>query len=205
MIGKLKGIVDSISEDRVIIDVGGVGYLVFASGQMLRSLPSEGEGAEVIIETHVREDHIHLYGFLLEEERQWFRTLTKVNGVGTKMAMAILSAMKPVELAMAIIARDKAALTEISGVGPKLADRLLTELKNKAGVISAESEALPASDFTVVSTGTVDTASRDAISALVNLGYGRSSAYSIVTKIAGKQKTAGVEDLIRISLKELAS
>jgi len=138
MIGKLKGLVDSTDEGKAIIDVGGVGYLVFSSARTLRDLPSEGQAVELLIETHVREDHIHLYGFLMEEEQQWFKTLITVNGVGTKMALAILSALSPAQLTTAIMAQDKASFTQVSGVGPKLADRLLTELKNKAGVLSSQ-------------------------------------------------------------------
>src|SRR5215469_16365321 len=135
MIAKLTGILDRNGGDGVVIDVGGVGYLVFCSARTQRQLPGEGEAARLLIETHVREDHIHLYGFADEGERGAFRLLTTVQGVGAKLALAILSVLVPEALTTAIMAQDKAALARAEGVGPKLAQRIVNELKDKVGGI----------------------------------------------------------------------
>src|SRR6476620_9038152 len=132
MIGKLKGLIDSYGEDFVILDVGGVGYLVHCSARTLQALPAQGEAVTLSIETHVREDQIKLFGFTSDLEREWFRLLQTVQGVGTKVALAILSTLKPADLASAIALRDKAAITRTPGVGPKVAERIVTELKDKA-------------------------------------------------------------------------
>lgn len=199
MIGKLKGIVDTTTEDYAIIDVGGVGYVVFCSTKTLLALPSKGGEAELIIETHVREDHIHLYGFTSNLELEWFRNLTTVQGIGARIALSILSVLSPDQLITAIASQDKKAFTQISGIGPKLAERLLTELKSKA-----KSPIIDISSgkkiISLESSGFVT----DAISALVNLGYNRSDVYNIVTKLAREQENAPVQELIRLSLRELA-
>lgn len=208
MIGKLTGLVDSIREDSAIIDVNGVGYLIYASAATLRSLPDKGQTVSVIIETHVREDHIHLYGFTEESERQWFLILNTVKGVGTKMALAILSVLSASQLQTAIMSKDKAAFTGISGVGPKLADRLLTELKGKGEkVIGGDDIAGLTSPTTPVAeeAGGQNKDITDAVSALTNLGYGRSDAFVTVTKIANQNTDISVEELIRNSLKELSA
>jgi len=202
MIGKLKGIIDFIGADHVIIDVGGVGYIVYASRNTILSLPQEGEAATLLIETHVREDHIHLYGFAGKEEKQWFGILTTVKGVGTKMALGILSALNPSQIATALMSKDKAAFTSVSGVGNKLAERLLTELKDKVPSVSDDPIASISESISINSS---DKSLSEAISALTNLGYGRSDAYSAINKIAGKNSNMTVEDLIRNGLKELAS
>src|SRR6201994_2982247 len=132
MIGRLKGIVDSYGEDSIILDVNGVGYLVHCSARTLQSLPSPGEAAVLAIETHVREDQIRLFGFKTDVEREWFRLLQTVQGVGAKVALAVLSTLPPSELANAIALRDKAAVVRTPGVGPKVAERIVTELKDKA-------------------------------------------------------------------------
>src|SRR5215468_3077997 len=171
MIGKLKGILDSYGEDFVVIDVNGVGYVVHCSGRTLQALPAPGEPVTLSIETHVREDQIRLFGFLADVEREWFRLLQTVQGVGTKVALAILGTLKPADLASAIAMRDKAMITRTPGVGPKVAERIVTELKDKAPALSGV-------DPTVVRlTGALDErrAPRpvtDAVSALINLGYG---------------------------------
>ena len=134
MIAKLNGKLDSTGESWAVIDVGGVGYLVFCAGRTLAALPSPGAAISLEIETVVREDQFHLYGFLDAHEREWFRLLRKVQSVGAKMALAILGLLSPEDLSLAIAARDRGALTRVSGVGPKLADRLITELKDKAPV-----------------------------------------------------------------------
>ena len=133
MIGKLTGLVDSSGDDWALIDVSGVGYQVFSSRRTLGRLPVRGDPVSLLIETHVREDHIHLYGFIDQAERDWFRLLGTVQGVGAKMALAILSALSPEELIQAIAAQDKTLLTRASGVGPKLAGRVVAELKDKVG------------------------------------------------------------------------
>ena len=132
MIGKLKGIIDSYGEDFIILDVQGVGYLVHCSARTLQALPAPGEAATLAIETHVREDQIRLFGFQSDAEREWFRLLQTVQGVGAKVALSVLGTFKPADLATAIAMRDKAAITRAPGVGPKVAERIVTELKDKA-------------------------------------------------------------------------
>src|SRR5499427_8636011 len=129
MIGKLTGMIDSVGEDFAILDVGGVGYLVHCSVRTLQELPAVGEVVALAIETHVREDQIRLFGFVSTAEREWFRLLQTVQGVGTKVALAILSTLKAADLATAIAMRDKAMITRAPGVGPKVAERIVTELK----------------------------------------------------------------------------
>lgn len=206
MIAKLKGLVDSVGEDWVVMDVNGVGYLVFASGKTLSRLPKVGEATALLIETHVREDHIHLYGFADAGERDWFKLLTTVQGVGAKVGLAILSALSAEEIIHAIAAQDKKALTRANGVGPKVATRILTELKDKADGLalstpgSVVSEGAPAP----ASTG-FGGAPAEAASALVNLGYGRSDALAAVSKANKKLGGSGdLQSLIREALAELS-
>src|ERR1700728_1480815 len=204
MIGKLKGVIDSYGEDSVILDVNGVGYLVHCAARTLQELPSAGEAATLSIETHVREDQIRLFGFLSDVEREWFRLLQTVQGVGTKVALNVLSTLKPADLASAIAMRDKAMVQRTPGVGPKVAERIVTELKDKAPAFANIDPAL------VHLSGAIDDhrAPRpitDAISALVNLGYGHPQA---AAAIAGASRLAGenaeTAQLIRLGLKELA-
>jgi Holliday junction DNA helicase RuvA len=205
MIGKLKGRVDELTEDSVILDVGGVGYLVYCSPRTLAALPRKGEFAELIIETHVREDHIHLLGFPNAYEKEWFLLLNTVQGVGVKMAMAILSVFSPDQLSQAIAAKDIKALTKVSGVGNKLAERLTTELKSKVTKMAPELS-IPAS--TSKSGGIAPPASNmneDAISALAALGYSRSDAFSAIaraTSTLGESVT--LDGLIKEGLKQMA-
>ena len=200
MIGKLTGVVDSSGEDWALIDVGGVGYVVFCSGRTLGLLPPAGGSASLWIETHVREDHIHLYGFAEPAERDWYRLLISVQGVGAKMALAILSVLAPGELVQAIAAQDKATLSRASGVGPKLAGRIASELKDKAGGIALGPVAL--ANGAGPPAGGV---SEDAVSALVNLGYRRAEAFTVVAKAMGELgPEAPVESLIKAGLRELA-
>lgn len=201
MIGKLKGIVDETGEQHALIDVNGVCYLAFCSGMTLRSLPPKGQAAQLVIETHVREDHIHLYGFAEEAERAWFRLLLTVKGVGPKVALSILSVLDPVRLSLAIAGQDKGAFKPAAGVGPKLAERLVLELKGKDAALATGPVPLPAHAGEAPA---ADAAVRDAVSALANLGYSRSDAYQAVAKLAGKHGKPTVELLIRESLKELA-
>lgn len=204
MIGKLRGTIDSTDGDSLIIDVGGVGYHVFCSSRTIASL-APGSSAELIIETNVREDHIHLYGFANAIERDWFRLLVGVQGVGNKTGLAILGAYAPEQLSRAILAKDIAAFKAISGIGPKLAERIVVELKDK--VLK-----LPTSELGVQNTeagkgkaAAPKAHSDDAISALVNLGYTRSDAYSAVASAMDKLGAKAVlNDIIRVGLQELA-
>src|SRR6185437_6159475 len=204
MIGKLKGLIDSYGEDYVILDVGGVGYQVHCSARTLQALPSPGEAAVLSIETYVREDQIKLFGFKSDVEREWFRLLQTVQGVGAKVALAVLSTLPPVELANAIALRDKAAVTRTPGVGPKVAERIVTELKDKAPAFTNVDPAL------VHLSGAIDDqrAPRpvtDAISALVNLGYGQpQAAVAIAQASRSAGENAETAQLIRLGLKELA-
>ncbi len=206
MIGKLKGRIDEITEDAALIDVGGVGYHVFCSARTLSGL-AEGQAASLIIETHVREDHIHLFGFASTVEREWFRVLLSVQGIGNRIALAILSAYTPQKLAHAILAKDVAAFRAIGGVGPKLAERIVTELKSKVEKMPVDDNAPIAAhsgkEKPATRTGGRDT--DDAISALVNLGYSRSEAYSAALKVAeAAENPTSLDQLIKLSLKELA-
>lgn len=211
MIGKLTGKVDEVAEDHAILDVGGVGYLVFASAKTLGSLPERGGAATLLIETHVREDHFHLYGFATVAERTWFRTLTTVQGVGVKMALAILSTLSPDQILTAIAAQDKKALTVVSGVGPKLAERIVTELKSQAAKLGAAGFSIAAAHAGDAPKGkdkkaaTTGTAVEDALSALVHLGYNRSDAFSAVMRVQQTAPDAKLDQLIRDSLRELAA
>src|SRR3954447_14904364 len=143
MIAKLSGTLDSIGPDGAVIDVGGVGYLAFCSMRTIERLPPPGGAARLSIETHVREDHIHLYGFIDAAERDWFRLLTTVQGVGARLALAILSAVAPEALTLAILAQDKAALARADGGGPRLAARIVNELRDKVGGPGATLAASP--------------------------------------------------------------
>ena len=204
MIGKLKGVIDSYGEDYVILDVHGVGYQVHCPARTLHALPATGEAATLSIETYVREDQIKLFGFATDTEREWFRLLQTVQGVGARVALSVLGTLKPSELANAIATRDKATVARSPGVGGKVAERIVSELKDKA----------PA--FASVDPGVVHLAGAldeeraprpvaDAVSALVNLGYGQPQA---AAAIAAASRAAGegadTATLIRQGLKELA-
>ena len=203
MIGKLKGLIDSYGEDWVIVDVGGVGYHVQCSAKTLSALPSPGEAAAVAIETYVREDQIRLFGFASENERDWFRLLLSVQGVGTKVALAILSTLGPGELASAVALQDKAQVARAPGVGPKVAQRIVTELKDKAPAMSGADPALAGLQTALDAPDA--TPAVDAVSALVNLGYGQTQAGAAVSAaIRQSGEDAGAEELIRVALKELA-
>jgi Holliday junction DNA helicase RuvA len=204
MIGKLKGIIDSYGEDFVIVDVNGVGYVVHCSARTLQALPATGEPVALAIETHVREDQIRLFGFLLDGEREWFRLLQTVQGVGTKVALAVLGTLKPGELASAIALRDKAMVARTPGVGPKVAERIVTELKDKAPAYADLDPAV------IRLSGAVDERRApqpvsDAVSALVNLGYGQPQAAAAIAAAArAAGEGADTKSLIRLGLKEIA-
>ena len=200
MIASLKGVLESVAEESAVVDVSGVGYLVFCSGRTLANLPQPGEAVRFVVETHVREDHIHLYGFAEPGERDWFRLLTTVQGVGAKVALAILSALGPEELVQAVAAQDKAAVSRANGVGPKLAGRIVLELKDKVG--NLVSATLPQAAAVSAPAGGD---SEDAISALVNLGFQRTDAFGAVARAGQKLgEDAGVDALIRAGLQELS-
>jgi Holliday junction DNA helicase RuvA len=205
MIGKLKGVIDSYGEDFVILDVHGVGYVVFCSARTLQNLPKEGEAAILAIETQVREDAIRLFGFASDAERDWFRLLQSVQGVGAKVALAILSILRPGELATAIATGDKAMIGRASGVGPKLAQRIVAELKDKAPAFGSVDPVLAklAGD---VEEKKAPQPVRDAISALANLGYGQpQAAAAVAAALKALGEGADAAALIRRGLKELAS
>ncbi len=221
MIAKLRGVVDTLGSDYCIIDVNGVGYLVFASAKTLAKL-ARGAQVALLIETIVREDSISLFGFADAWEKEWFLTLTKVQGVGAKVCLAILSVLSPMQLAQAVSAQDKASFTRAAGVGPKLAARIVTELKDK--IVTIPMEASMKSDLSSTVDGTANTETEgyedaliemqsenssmnidDAVSALVNLGYQRIEAYRAVNLAAKNNPDADVPNLIKLALKEFAT
>ena len=200
MIAKLIGLLDSQGDDWLVIDVGGVGYMVFCSGRTLSSLPSAGATVALSIDTHVREDHIHLYGFANQIERDWFRLLTTVQGVGARVALAILTVLSPDNLADAVISQDRAMLTQAPGVGPKLGQRIVNELKDRAGDLTVVRP--PA--FAAAAEGGAAAAIGDATSALINLGYQRAEAFGAVSEAARRLgDDPALDDLIRGGLREL--
>ena len=203
MIGKLKGTVDEIAEDHVILDVHGVGYVAFCSSLTLASLHA-GEAAVLLIETLVREDMIRLYGFTTHLEREWFRLLQLVQGVGAKVALAVLSTLTTSELANAIALKDIAMVSRAPGVGKKVAERIVIELKAKAPAFAGEAAA-GIGLKQELGEGVAPAPVADAVSALVNLGYSRDVAANAV---AAALKSGGPEansaTLIRLGLKELA-
>ncbi len=204
MIGKLRGVIDSYGESHVVLDVHGVGYLVHCSARTLQSLPPTGEAATLSIETYVREDQIRLFGFFSDLEREWFRLLLEVQGVGSKVGLAVLSTLKIADLANAIALGDKAQLARAPGVGPKLAQRIVTELKDKAPAFASVDPAVIRLQGDLAEKRAPRPVS-DAVSALINLGYGEiqaSSAVAAAVRAAGDN--ASTETLIRVSLKELA-
>jgi Holliday junction DNA helicase RuvA len=204
MIGKLKGLIDSYGEDYVIVDVQGVGYQVHCSARTLQALPAQGAPVTLSIETHVREDQIRLFGFTSDVEREWFRLLQTVQGVGVKVALAVLGTLKPSELANAIALRDKAAIARTPGVGTKVAERIVTELKDKTPALTDIDPAIVRLSEAVDEERAPQPV-RDAVSALVNLGYGHpqaAAAIAAATRSAGDG--ADTAKLIRFGLKELA-
>lgn len=204
MIGKLKGVVDSFGTDFLILDVHGVGYQVHCSARTLTLLPAPGEAATLSIETYVREDQIKLFGFASDAEREWFRLLQTVQGVGAKVALSVLSTLKVGELATAIAMRDKAAVSRSPGVGAKVAERIVTELKDKVPAF-ADIDAGAAHLAGALDEKRAPRPVMDAVSALVNLGYGQPQAAAAIAAAARNVGDgADVQTLIRQGLKELA-
>jgi Holliday junction DNA helicase RuvA len=202
LIAKLKGSVESVDDGSAVIDVNGVGYLVSASSRTLRDLVV-GQPATVLVETIVREDAIALYGFLDTAERDWFRILTTVQGVGARVALSILSTLSPDEIARAIAAGDKASLSRPAGVGPKLAARLATELKDKAAAFGVAPT--PTRSAAAAAPTTAGSVNEDAVSALVNLQYRRVEAFGAVARVTQRLgEGAPLDQVIRAALQELA-
>jgi Holliday junction DNA helicase RuvA len=199
MIAKLAGVVDQLDGEAAVIDVGGVGYLTFCSTRTLGRLPPAGAPVRLLIETHVREDHIHLYGFIDTAERDWFRLLTTVQGVGARLALAVLSAVTPEELGLAILAQDRAVPARAEGVGPRLAARIVNELKDKLGGL-----ALAGAPSAMPPRTAAPSAVADAVLALEGLSISRSEAYSAVTAAARRLgEDAALDALIKTGLQEL--
>jgi Holliday junction DNA helicase RuvA len=199
LIAQLTGRVEALEDGRCVIDVNGVGYLVHASTRTLAALPAPPEGARLLVETHVREDAIVLYGFVDPAEREWFRLLTTVQGVGGRVALSVLSALSPAELVAAIASGDRASLTRAPGVGARLAVRLLTELRDKAGAMPT------APGFAAVPVVASRGPGEDAMSALVNLGYRRMEVQPVVARVIERLgEAATVDAVLRESLRELA-
>lgn len=217
MIAKLKGIIDTIGEDYCIIDVNGVGYLVFASSKTLGRLDI-GAFASLLIETQVREDSISLFGFFDSLEKEWFSVLTKVQGVGAKVGLSILSTLTPLQLAQAVAAQDKSSFARANGVGPKLAARLAVELKDK--IVTAPLETVDKKDLMRQINNQEETSPQqteqpqaepnadmveDLISALVNLGYPRLDAYRAATKVLAQNPEDEFSVALKKALKEFVS
>lgn len=202
MIGKLKGTVDEIGEDYVLVDVHGVCYLAFCSARTLSKLTA-GEAVVLFIETYVREDQLKLFGFTTPLEREWFRLLQVVQGIGSKVALAVLSTLTPSELANAIALQDKTAISRAPGVGPKVAIRILTELKNKAPAFAGEAVNLALKQE--IGEGVASAPVADAVSALTNLGYSRDqAANAVAAALKNGGEGADSAKLIRLGLKELS-
>ena len=202
MIGKLTGIIDSFYEDYLILDVAGVGYRVFCSAKTMGKMPTKGGTAALWIETQVREDHIHLIGFADSVEQQMFNLLSTVQGVGAKVALAILSALTPSDIQMAVMAADGKAFTRANGVGPKLGVRLITELKGKIGTLGSN-ETMPVLGVSGTKTPVQNQAMEEAISALANLGYARIEAGMVVANVLHQNPDLETAELIRLSLREI--
>ncbi len=204
MIGKLKGTIDEIGDDYALIDVHGVCYVAFCSSRTLSRLGSPGEAAVLFIETYVREDQLKLFGFMTALEREWFNLLQSVQGVGAKVALALLSTLTPSELANAIALQDKTAVSRAPGVGPKVAVRIITELKNKAPAFAGEAAANIGLKQEL-GEGVAPAPVADAVSALTNLGYSREQAANAISAaLKNGGEDADSAKLIRLGLKELS-
>jgi len=203
MIGKLTGRLDSVSLNTMIVDVGGVGYEVTIGARTVSSLPPIGETLTLAIDTHVRDDEIKLYGFATEHERAWFRALQTVQGVGAKVALAVLGTLSAADLANAVALQDKGHVARAPGVGPKVAARIVSELRDKMPSLAPAIR--PGGGLAPIATLPDGLAARDAVSALTNLGYAHGEAAAAISAAIGKAgRDARPEDLIRLGLKELA-
>ncbi|KTR05054.1 ATP-dependent DNA helicase RuvA [Aureimonas ureilytica] len=205
MIGKLKGTVDEADEESVTVDVHGVGYVAFCGARTLAQLPGRGEAAELFIETYVREDMIRLYGFATKAEREWFRLLQSVQGVGAKVALAVVGTLTPGDLANAVALQDRATVSRAPGVGPKVAARIVAELKDKVPAFSGAAGEESLGLKREIGEGVAPAPVADAVSALVNLGYSREQAASaIATALREAGEGAASTSLIRLGLKALS-
>jgi Holliday junction DNA helicase RuvA len=203
MIGRLTGRLDAVSLNVVIVDVDGVGYEVTLGARAINSLPPIGETVSLAIDTYVREDEIRLYGFATEHERAWFRALQTVQGVGAKVALAVLGTLSAADLANAVALQDKGQIARAPGVGPKVAARIVSELKDKMPGLAPAIR--PGGGLAPVTALPEGLAARDAVSALTNLGYAHGEAAAAISAAVGKVgRDARPEDLIRLGLKELA-
>jgi holliday junction DNA helicase RuvA len=203
MIGKLTGRLDEVGPSTLIVDVNGVGYEVTCAARTLAALPALGETVTIAIDTHVREDAIRLYGFATEHERAWFRALQTVQGVGGKVALAVLGTLNTADLANAVALQDKNQVARAPGVGPKVASRIVVELKDKMPTLAPAIR--PGARFTPMAILPEGASARDAVSALTNLGYGHAQASAAISLAVGKAGLeARAEELIRIGLRELA-
>ena len=201
MIGKLTGRLDEVGPSTLILDVNGVGYEVTCAARTLAALPAVGETMTLAIDTHVREDAIRMYGFATEHERAWFRALQTVQGVGAKVALAVLGTLDAADLANAVVLQDKNQVARAPGVGPKVASRIVAELKDKMPSLAPAIR--PGAGLAPVAI--LPEGARDAVSALTNLGYGHAQAAAAVSLAVGKAgREARTEDLIRLGLRELA-
>jgi Holliday junction DNA helicase RuvA len=198
MIARLTGILDSVGEDWAIVDVGGVGYLASCSGRTLAALGRPGGNVALFTETRLRDEIPHLYGFGSRAEQDWFRILTMVQGVGARVALSLLSVLDPDALALAVASGDKAALSRADGVGPKLAARIAAELKDRAQTLSLKIVVAKAPGAAIA-----PQPNAEAVSALVNLGYGRAEAFAAVTAVATGGQT--LDELIRLALRALSA
>ena len=202
MIGKLKGILDEIKSDSVILDVSGVGYIVNCSGKTLSSIPSVGEKTSFLIHMQVKEDDISLYGFLNVIEQEWFNNLVTVQGIGPRLALTILSSLEPENLIDSINTRSKETFKHISGVGPKLAERIFTELNKKASLYpSIRTDLTSKNNISNENNNNIN----DALFALVNLGYNRNEAYNLCKEIYQNHPEINISELIKLALKKLSS
>ena len=203
MIGKLTGTVDSVSLNTAIIDVGGVGYEVTLGARQLSALPPVGEAVTLSIDTQMKEDGTRLYGFGTEHERAWFRALQTVQGVGAKVALAVLGTFSAADLANAVALQDKRQIARAPGIGPKVAARIVAELKDKMPSLAPAMK--PEPGLAAVAALPEGLAARDAVSALTNLGYAHGEAAAAISAAIGKAGgEARAEELIRLGLKELA-
>ena len=202
MIGKLTGRLDALSTSAVIVDVNGVGYEVTVPTRTLAALPPLGETVSLAIDTHLRDDAIRLYGFASEHERAWFRALQTVQGVGAKVALAVLGTLTVTDLANAVALQDKGHVARAPGVGPKVAARIVAELRDKMPSLAPAIRPGGAAPIAMLPEGL---AAKDAVSALTNLGYAHVQAAAAIQTAIGKAgRTARAEELIRLGLKELA-
>jgi len=202
MIGKLTGVLDSLGEDWAILDVGGVGYVLSCPGRALARLGRPGEPAVLYTEMRIRDEVPHLYGFGDRAEQEWFRLLTTVQGVGGRVALAILSALDPQALALAIATGDKAALSRADGVGPKLAARIASELKDRAQTLSLK-VVVGRAPLKPGDKNPAASPNAEAVSALINLGYGRADAFAAVAAVSGDGELP-LTEIIRKALRELS-